>query len=128
MQKNYPSIKTLQLLGISKESAKLARIVLKAHNIESIELSKALKPIYEIYYNKIGKFMYNPHNLSELKMQLLNVICDSYGVEGIQDKNGYWLEYLNFGDTYDTTIIYYKNRFFVSSWGDVVESSMSLWD
>jgi hypothetical protein len=37
------------------------------------------------------------------------------------DKDG--LDYVNMGDTYDTTLIFdhRKGRFIVSSWGDIVE-------
>jgi len=33
--------------------------------------------------------------------------------------------YLNTGDTYDPTVCFYRGRFIVSSWGDIVERAMS---
>lgn len=125
MQKNYPSIKTImRIKGTSKESARLARYILKADTREQLESIYT----YELYYQKYGKHMYNPHSLTELKLYMLDIVLDSYGVEAIQNKNNQWLEYLNFGDTYNATIIYYHDRFFVSSWGDVVEKEFNLWE
>ena len=61
-------------------------------------------------------------------LRLADKIMDAHGVEYIQsgedtvyDKDG--LDYVNMGDTYDTTLIFdhRKGRFIVSSWGDIVE-------
>lgn len=55
----------------------------------------------------------------------------AFGVETIRstkdtmlDFNG--LEYVNLGDTYDCTLVYdhAKARFYVTSWGDIVESAL----
>lgn len=54
----------------------------------------------------------------------------AFGVETLRstqdtmhDFNG--LEYVNMGDTYDCTLVYdhKKGRFYVTSWGDIVESA-----
>ena len=53
---------------------------------------------------------------------------ETYGVEGDCAGNGNGhvdLQYLNTGDSYASTICYYKGRFIVSSWGDIVEGSIS---
>jgi len=47
------------------------------------------------------------------------------GVEGICEQNGeghFTIQYLNTGDTYGLTVCYYKGRFVVAGWGDLVES------
>lgn len=63
-------------------------------------------------------------------MNEINKILDGYGVESIRvnDTHSYYwqdigLLYVNFGDTYDQTILYDvdKNRFEALSWGDWVE-------
>lgn len=46
-------------------------------------------------------------------------------VEGDCAENGenrITIQYLNSGETYETTICYYRGRFLVSSWGDIVEN------
>jgi hypothetical protein len=37
-----------------------------------------------------------------------------------RDNHGY-CDYINFGDTYDTTIVHFESRFFVGCWGDIAE-------
>ena len=49
----------------------------------------------------------------------------TFGVEGDCEENGegcITIQYLNSGDSYDSTIIYWEGRFIVSSWGDIVEN------
>ena len=49
----------------------------------------------------------------------------TFGVEGDCALNGEGcidIQYLNTGDTYDTTIVYYRGRVMVASWGDIVEA------
>lgn len=50
---------------------------------------------------------------------------NSFGVDGDCAENGeghITIQYLNMGDTYDLTVVYYRGRFLVTSWGDIVES------
>lgn len=64
----------------------------------------------------------------ELIMSALSETLDAFGIEAIWE--GYEhtsgdviAEYVNMGDTYDTTILYshHHDRFEVTSWGDWVE-------
>ena len=51
---------------------------------------------------------------------------ETYGVEGdchLNGENSIDIQYLNTGDTYAPTIVYYKGRFRVTSWGDIVEQA-----
>ena len=64
--------------------------------------------------------MYNPHSLPELKMQLFNILLDLHGVESFETKQGY-CDYINTGDTYNATIVYFMGRYIVSSWGNIAE-------
>jgi len=124
-QTNYPSIKTImQVNRVDYDTAKLARFILVAKNRDVLESLK----VYEQYYQETGKFMYNPHSLPELKLYMLNIVLGLYGIEAIQNNNDDWLEYLNTGDTYNATIIYYHGRFSVNSWGDIVEREYKLWE
>lgn len=59
-------------------------------------------------------------------MHAINEILGGFGVEGLggsHDRAPLY-EYVNMGDTYATTLLYDndKDRLFISSWGDVVES------
>lgn len=118
MQKQYPSVKSiLRIKGTTPESAALAKRIMEANKRETLERL----PVYDTYYQKTGFSMYNPHNLPELKMQLLDIVLNGYGMEGFKVINHGYCDYINFGDTYDTTIIYFKNRFSVGCWGDIAE-------
>jgi hypothetical protein len=47
---------------------------------------------------------------------------ETFGVEGDCELNGgIDIQYLNTGDTYAPTVCYYRGRFVVSSFGDIVE-------
>ena len=71
----------------------------------------------------------------ELILKALDEVLEGYGVEGIDPSTAEvgeddvpeiddWISYVNFGDTYDTTIIYdHDSRlFYCASWGDFLEN------
>lgn len=69
---------------------------------------------------------YNPPTLGDLRMTALNAELEMFGVEYVQGNGTHRspsFEYLNSGDTYDTTIVRFLNpvRYRVTSWGDIVE-------
>jgi hypothetical protein len=47
-----------------------------------------------------------------------------FGIEGFEDNDGYFVDYVNMGDTYDDTIYFdsLDGKFYAGSWGDLVES------
>lgn len=46
----------------------------------------------------------------------------TFGVEGTtSDQDAFTIQYLNTGDSYESTICYYKGRFIVASFGDIAE-------
>jgi hypothetical protein len=53
----------------------------------------------------------------------LDEICETFGVEHIQDNDNTLIYYLNTGQTYTSTLIFRRdlNRFQVSSFGDFIE-------
>jgi hypothetical protein len=70
---------------------------------------------------------YHPHDTYVLKLEALNEVLDGCGVEYVEAGRGRKspaFEYVNFGDTYDTTIVYFPDRrtWRVTSWGDIVEN------
>lgn len=69
---------------------------------------------------------YHPHDTYVLKLEALNEVLGGYGVEYVPQGNGPnspAFEYVNFGDSYDTTIVYFPDRaaWRVACWGDIVE-------
>jgi hypothetical protein len=58
----------------------------------------------------------------------LDKLCDTYGIEGIKEESLQYpdskeieFEYLNAGDTYQTTIIFKDNKTSLGSYGDMIE-------
>lgn len=69
---------------------------------------------------------YNRPSQTELILHAFNEVIEGYGVEALGEvdmHDGPPFEYINQGDTYDTTLVYNhrKGTLFVSSWGDVAE-------
>lgn len=59
-------------------------------------------------------------------LEKINELLDGYGVEGFAFNTIEGFNYVNFGDTYDVTILFestgrYSGRFLVTSWGDYYE-------
>jgi hypothetical protein len=131
MQTNYPSIKTLMRIDnnrTSLEAATQARAILTARTQGELESM----PAYDVYYQRIGRHMYNPHSMRELKLHLLNIVLNGYGVEYIRENGDYMchggIDYINFGDPYVTTILFYDGRFSVGDWGSIVERNPSKFE
>lgn len=65
---------------------------------------------------------YNEPSYHAKKMYALNVVLQMHGVEEIIDSNGYRLcEYLNSGDTYTTTLLFYNGKYHIGDWGSLLE-------
>lgn len=70
---------------------------------------------------------YHPHATYVLKLEALNEVLDLHGVEYVpagRDAKSPAFEYLNTGDSYARTIVYFPDRqtWRVTSWGDIVEA------
>ena len=115
-KQNFSSIKTLQeTLGLDKLQAKWVRGMIKGEvNPEDF---KSVQDLVKSCYNY-------PDTLYQV-MTALNEILEGHGIETLQDDWGSpaWGEYVNMGETYVPTIVYLydKERFVVSSWGDLAE-------
>lgn len=69
---------------------------------------------------------YNPPGRHYLTMTALDSLLGTHGVEHLGDvdmRDGPPVEYLNTGDTYAPTLVWYRSsgRFYIRSWGDVAE-------
>lgn len=60
----------------------------------------------------------------DLKLHAINEVLECYGVEYIEEGK-LRISYCNTGDSYTSTICYNWNtqRFFIGSWGDLVEKN-----
>jgi hypothetical protein len=55
-------------------------------------------------------------------LEAINEVLNSNGVEGILE-NGIDVQYVNAGDTYALTILYYEDKLWIGDWGSIVEES-----
>lgn len=110
---NLPSIKTLsQVFG---DNAKEARRILEARPSE-------LKGfLFEYKLEGWERRFRNPPSISHVRLAILDRLAETHGVEGVQVKDGSWCDYLNTGETYAPTLVYFRERYRVVSWGDIVE-------
>lgn len=67
---------------------------------------------------------YHAPSEDALKLAACDVILNGSGVEGLELPDGRDLDYVNLGDPYVATLLYYPDtkRFSVCAWGDVVEA------
>ncbi len=86
--------------------------------------------------NKLIKEYGNPKDVDKI-LEIFNQAVRNYGIEAISGRdwiNNYYgninLLYSNTGDTYAKTLIYdtLKDRFYLTSWGDIVEYEMERFD
>lgn len=108
--KRLPSIKTLT--AVFDDQAGDARKILEMTHYELTLTDAGAARIKECY---------NPPEWYDVRLCVLDSLGKSFGVEGIQFNDGSWITYLNTGDTYSATLIYYKGKYIVTSWGDLVE-------
>lgn len=124
---NIPSVKTLSGITDTPKQAKKLRAILESKNREEIcQMSEDARK----YRNQC----YHEPELYVLKMYAANEIIGGYGVEAIDIPEGSFnncqtpdicIEYVNRGDTYDTTLVRVNNRgkitYRVTDWGSIAE-------
>lgn len=130
VRRAFPTTRALRThLGIDAPTARLARTVGKACG------AAALTGMLEVWPERFPKSKrwlaecYNVPTTPELRMAMLDDLCDTHGVEAIMHpRQGYTSEpfatYLNTGDGYDATIVRYATGSYrITSWAAVVESN-----
>jgi len=96
------------------DDAKQARAILKMPHAELSVHPAGLARIRECL---------NPPKWWDVRMHVLNSIDPGlYGVESAQSVSGEHAEYLNTGDTYAPTLIYWRGFYRVQSLGDFIET------
>lgn len=110
MCKPLPSVRTLrQVFG---ENAKQARQILKMSRRELEELPAGAARVVGCYH---------PPATSDLRLTCLDALAGTCGVEAFETRRDGWCEYLNAGDTYAPTLVRFRGRYQVTSWGDIAE-------
>jgi hypothetical protein len=85
---------------------------------------------------------HNPPLVRDVKLACLDELMEGYGVERIESKaskevyhgniedrgDGLSFDYVNMGDTYICTVVYFKRAFRVTSWGDIVERNSGKYE
>jgi len=104
-----PSVKALSNVF---DNAKEAKRVLQMARFELLETDAGQK-----YHDRC----YNSPNTESIRQHVLNALDDGlYGVEAIEIGSE-WADYLNTGESYAPTLIYWRNRYRVQSVGDFIE-------
>ena len=129
--KPVPSVKTLTEIGIDDEKARLLRRVLKLKTRVGAEIMIGSIRQPGPFPKTVSWRMQlcGSPSLVDVQMQLANEIIEGCGVEHcgeVDMRNGPPLLYINLGDTYDKTLCRFRDRYIVSSWGDIVEGHPRL--
>jgi hypothetical protein len=104
-----PSVKTLEsIFGLR---AKEARTILEMNRAQLVETEAGSKRVRECL---------NPPDTVDLRMHVLNRLGHFHGVESVKVDRHY-ADYLNAGDSYAPTLIYWNGRYRVQSYGDFIE-------
>ena len=105
-----PSIKTLSTVF---DNPSEAREILEMNRAKLSELPSGKSRIAECYH---------PPQTYDLRLTCLNALDSGlHGVEAIESNNGTYADYLNTGDVYAPTIIYWNGGYRVQSIADFIE-------
>lgn len=110
-----PSIKTLST--IFGDNAKKARAILELKSTAG-QLSefKSVQDARKLAYNALSR--------RHVKLLALSELGEFYGPEAIETEDGEeWADYLNAGDTYTPTLIFWRGNWRVQDLGSFLESS-----
>lgn len=106
-----PSVKTLSKVF---DNPKVAKKIMCMSRSELLQ-TDAGKARYSECYNAPKTY--------DLRMHSLNAIDSGlHGVESAESINGEFAEYLNTGETYAPTLIYWRGNYRVQSLGDFIET------
>ncbi len=105
-----PSIKTLTI--VFGDKAREARQILEMNRAQLVTLPAGAARVNECYH---------PPSTADIRMECLNALAGTYGVEAFATRHGEIVEYLNAGDTYTTTLVRFRGRYRVTDWGSIAE-------
>jgi len=105
----FPSVRTLR--AVFGGNAKQARAILESPRAYLEALPAGAARVAECY---------NSPSTLDLRLACLNAIGGTFGVEVFDTRAGTcW--YLNAGDTYTPTLLFFRGRYRVACWGDIAE-------
>lgn len=104
-----PSIKALR--EIFGDNAKQAKALLTMTRLELLETPRGAARAAECYF---------PPLTYDIRLECLNELGGFHGVEAFKTRKDY-CHYLNAGDTYTPTLIYFNGHYRVACWGDIAE-------
>ena len=110
MQTRRPSIKTLG--AVFGDKAREARAILEMNRAQLEALPAGAARVRECFH---------PPMTYDLRMSCLDALGASYGVEAFHTDSGAVCFYLNAGDSYAPTLVWFNGRYRVASWGDIAE-------
>lgn len=109
----FPSIKTLSRIASTVEQAKAARLAFDMHvHHELAELPGA---------RELVRYSWREPGTERLRLAALNHALGMHGIESMRVGNQY-AQYLNSGDCYNETVIFYNGRYRVQTVADFVEA------
>lgn len=104
-----PSVKTLSAVFPDPKAAKR---VLQMTRAELIATPQGAA---------LWRACYHPPTTDAVRMEILNELAGTHGVEGFQLRDDSWVEYLNAGDIYATTLLLVRGKYRVGCWGDIAK-------
>ena len=109
----FPSIETLSRIAPTPDAAKAARLafITRAHYLLA-ELPGA---------REYAQQCWSAPGTETLRMHALNAALETHGIESMRIGNQY-ADYLNAGDPYIETIIFYGGHYRVQCVGDFIEA------
>jgi hypothetical protein len=108
---NLPSVKTLR--AVFGDNAPQARRVLEMTRQDLLDTDAG----HALWSRCFGDPL-----TSELRLEVLDKLAGTHGVEAFQLRSGAWVRYLNAGDTYTTTLVRMPSgRYRVTDWGTIAE-------
>lgn len=104
-----PSVKTLR--EVFGDNAKQARAVLEMSLADLLQTVDGAARVAECYHMPAT---------SDIRMHVLDTLAGTHGVEWIDTRHG-GCAFLNAGDPYVATLVYFRGRYRVTTWGDIAE-------
>lgn len=106
-----PSVKTLvQVFG---DQAKEARKIFELTQGEMRKHPAGAKRIAECYYSP---------KWYDVRLHILDSLGETYGIESVHTEEDEYADYLNVGEMYAPTVIYWRGNYRVQSLGDFIET------
>lgn len=115
-----PSVSALKKgLGLSSDRASFLKKVLTGE-VKTNEAADALVKLGILINSNEWLDEWHRMNTTEKKLTIADSLMKGYGVESLYPDIPS-LYYVNMGDTYSITLLYYNGRYQIGSWGDIAE-------